>query len=96
MASLQVLVGRASTATHGGPHGQSTQRDGEPGASAGSGLDRREWGTGLFVAENSPALQRPPECPHSLQNYMASGDLAGITGAHPQSQEPGPQMAFCP
>ena len=88
-----------------GPHWQNTQRFGEPNVSAGTGPDRRELALCLHgptalgvlcVAENSAALQRPPECPHCLQNYMASGDLAGITGAYPWSQEPEPKIYFSP
>ena len=62
------------------------QRDGEPGASAGTGQGRREpgalvaWPTALrhlLVNEKSPVLQRPPDSPQPLQNSTASDGLVG-------------------
>lgn len=47
----------------------------------------------LLVTEKSRVLKRPPDSPHSLQNFMASGGLVGIAWC--TSIWPRPQMDFC-
>lgn len=96
-ASLLVLVlGRASTATHAEVHMGRIHR-GMEGLVPLKGLGRMEWNVALslhgptghgalFVAENSRALQRLPESLLSIQNYMASGDLEGITDSSPTAR----------
>ena len=41
----------------------------------------------LLVTEKSRVLKRPPDSPHSLQNFMASGGLVASLGAHPCGQD---------